>query len=122
MKGVVLAGGRGTRLQSLTRSVNKHLLPVYDKPLIHWPVMMLVRIGIGEIMIVSNPEDTERYRALFGDGGELGVSIVYGSQNEPNGIAGALAVAEEFTEGESVAVILGDNIFVDAVEIRDALE
>ena len=121
MKGVVLAGGRGTRLKSLTRSVNKHLLPVYDKPLIYWPVMTLVRMGIEDIMIVSNAEDVERYRALFEEGENLGASITYGVQDEPNGVAGALRVAEHFASGESVAVILGDNIFIDSAELRDAL-
>ena len=121
MKGIVLAGGRGTRLQPLTLSVNKHLLPVYDKPLIYWPVMTLVRIGIGEIMIVSNSEDIERYRTLFGDGSALGVSISYAAQAEADGIAGALAVGEKFAAGSGVVVILGDNVFLDATEIRSAL-
>ncbi len=122
MKGVVLAGGRGTRLKPLTLSVNKHLLPVYNQPLVYWPVMTLVRLGIGEITIVSNPEDVEHYRVLFGDGSALGVSITYAVQESADGIAGALAAAEGCVGAHSVAVILGDNVFMDTMEIRDALE
>ena len=121
MRGIVLAGGKGTRLSPLTISVNKHLLPVYDQPLINWPVMTLVRIGISEILIVSNEDDIPRYQRLFGDGSALGVSMSYAAQPEADGIGGALKVAHDFAAQESVAVILGDNIFIDASEIRDAL-
>jgi glucose-1-phosphate thymidylyltransferase len=120
MKGVVLAGGQGTRLRPLTVAVNKHLLPVYNKPLIYWPVMTLVRMGIKDILIVSNPGDRKHYKALFGNGEDLGVSISYDIQQGPGGIADALAVAEPFARDSSIAVILGDNIFMDSTEIRDA--
>jgi glucose-1-phosphate thymidylyltransferase len=121
MKGIILAGGKGTRLRPLTTSVNKHLLPVYDKPLIFWPVMTLVRAGIGDIMVVCNPEDVEKYQALLSDGDNLGVRITYGVQESANGIGGALAVAEEFAKDESVAVILGDNVFLNGEEVRDGV-
>lgn len=122
MKGIVLAGGTGTRLKPLTLSVNKHLLPIYDQPMIYWPVITLVRMGIGEILIVANEDDVPRYEKIFDDGAALGVSISYATQKEADGVAGALRVAEAFAAGDSIAVILGDNIFTDAIEMREAVE
>jgi glucose-1-phosphate thymidylyltransferase len=122
MRGIVLAGGRGTRLAPLTLSVNKHLLPVYDQPLVHWPVMTLVRIGVDSITIVANPEDIERFEALFGDGSAFGIPIDYAVQESASGVAGALAAAKREQPVESLAVILGDNVFMDAKEIEDAVE
>ncbi len=122
LRGIILAGGRGTRLAPLTLTVNKHFLPVYDKPLILWPVMTLVRLGVDSITIVSNPEDEIRYRELLGDGHTLGVSIDYVVQPEANGVAGALLAAERPGSLEDVVVHLGDNIFFDSTELGHAVE
>jgi glucose-1-phosphate thymidylyltransferase len=111
MRGIVMAGGSGSRLWPITLSVNKHLLPVFDKPMIHYPVATLMAAGIREIAIVCRPEDSGLYKKLFGNGKHLGVSFAFYEQNAPKGIADAFLVAEEFIRGHKVALILGDNIF-----------
>lgn len=113
MKGVILAGGLGTRLRPLTKVTNKHLLPIYDKPMIYYPLSTLVRAGIKDILIVSGPEHAGHFLHLLGSGKEWGVRLSYELQDEPGGIAQALGLAEDFADEGPIAAILGDNIYED---------